>query len=267
MPKSKDPIQISVNIRESIEASNRKSRRVLFHNLRGQFGWQAWTASRKELVAQLLKDQGILAQPSIADAGLYDWIMLSMPIITSSSTKDPVSRPDDKSFHELINVHLGPEREVETHYVSRLFHTLDYEDIHEALGLGFLLYEGVSHKRVEADFIYFANGDHSIPGGKPLVLIEAKSAGQKLDAAIEQAKSYANKVKPMYYAVTNGDVFILWNYQGAIPDVKVLEFRRDELKDRYDEIYRLLNRETATKDYEDKVRWWTKLAAEHITNA
>jgi hypothetical protein len=152
---------------------------VLFHNIRGQFGWQAWTAARKEPVAQLLKDPGILAQPSIADAGLDDWIMLSMPIITSSSTKDPVSRPDDKSFHELMNVHLGPEREVETHYVSRLFHTLDYEDIHEALGLGFLLYEGVSHKRVEADFIYFANGDHSIPGGKPLVLMSPRARARR----------------------------------------------------------------------------------------
>jgi hypothetical protein len=40
---------------------------------------------------------------------------------------------------------------------------------------------------------------------------------------------------------------MVWNYQGVIPDVKVLEFRREELRDRFDEIYRLLNCETVTE--------------------
>jgi hypothetical protein len=79
--KPKDPLEVVTTIRESIEASPRKSRKVLFHNLRGKFGWQVWTVQRRELVTQLLKDQEILAQPSIADAGSDDWIMLSMPII------------------------------------------------------------------------------------------------------------------------------------------------------------------------------------------
>jgi hypothetical protein len=267
MPKSKDPVEIVAIIRESIKASPKRSRRLLFHNLRAQFGWQVWTADRKELVAQLLKDQEILAQPPIAEAGLDHWIMLSMPIITTSpDPKAPVARPDDKSFYDLMNVRLGPEREVELHYVTRLFHMLGYEDIHEAAGYGFLLHEGISHKRVEADFVYFAGGDHSDKGA-PLVLVEAKSTGHKLDAAIEQAKSYANVLRPMYYAVTNGDVFRILNYQGAIPDFQVLEFRREEIQDRFDEIYRLLNRETVTKAYAEKVRKWTEIATGHTANA
>jgi hypothetical protein len=256
--KPKDPVEIVATIRESIEASPRKSRKVRCHNLRSKFGWQAWTAKRKEQVAQLLRDQEILAQPAIADAGLDDWIMLSMPIITSPSTKDPSSRPSNDYFHRLMSVPLGPEREVELHYVTRLFHVLDYDDIHEAAGFGFILHEGVSKKRVEADFIYFADEDHSMQGS-PLVLVEAKSAAHKLDAAIEQARSYANVLRPMYYAATNGDVFMLWNYQGAIPDVKVLEFKREELQDRFDEIYRLLNCETVTKARIDKIGMFSKL--------
>jgi hypothetical protein len=244
--KLKDPLEVVATIRESIEASPRKSRKVLFHNLRGKFGWQVWTVQRRELVTQLLKDQEILAQPSIADAGLDDWIMLSMPIIINPDPKDPVSPPDDKFFRRLMSAHLGSEREVEVKYVTRLFNAFDYDDINEADGFGFLLHEGVSRKRVEADFVYFADGDRS-PQGTPLVLVEAKSAGHKLDDAIEQARSYANVLKPMYYVVTNGDVFMVWNYQGVIPDVKVLEFRREELRDRFDEIYRLLNCETVTE--------------------
>lgn len=253
MSKPKDPLEVVATIRESIEASPRKSRKVLFHNLRGKFGWQMWTVQRRELVTQLLKDQEILAQPSIADAGLDDWIMLSMPIIINSDPKDPVSPPD---FYRLMSPHLGSEREVEVKYVTRLFHALDYDDINEADGFGFLLHEGVSRKRVEADFVYFATEDRSMQG-TPLVLVEAKSAGHKLDDAIEQARSYANVLKPMYYVVTNGDVFMVWNYQGAIPDVKVLEFRREELRDRFDEIYRLLNCETVTKAYIERKHIWT----------
>jgi hypothetical protein len=250
-------VEVVATIRESIEASPRKSRKVRFHNLRGKFGWQAWTVQRKELVAKLLEDQEILAEPTIAAAGLDDWIMLSMPIITDPGTKDPVTRPDDDFFRRLMSVRLGAEREVEVHFVTRLFHALDYDDTHEAPGFGFILHEGVSRKRVEADFVYFADDNHSMQG-EPLVLVEAKSAGHKLDAAIEQARSYANVLRPMYYAVTNGDEFMLWNYQGAIPDVKALEFRREELQDRFDEIYRHLNCETVTSARKEKIRKWSE---------
>jgi hypothetical protein len=61
--KPKDPSEVVDIIKESIEASLRKSRKVRFHNLRAKFGWQSWTVQRKELVAGLLKEQGILAQP------------------------------------------------------------------------------------------------------------------------------------------------------------------------------------------------------------
>lgn len=51
-------------------------------------------------------------------------------------------------------------------------------------------------------------------------------------------------MRPAYYIVTNGDLLAVWNYQGAVPDVKMMEFKREELRDRFDELYRLLNRET-----------------------
>jgi hypothetical protein len=258
MPKPKVPAEVVAIIKESIQASPRKSRKVRFHNLRAKFGWQQWTAQRKELVTGLLKEQGILAQPPVADAGLDDWIQLSMPIIPDPGSKEPISPPDEKVFRQIMGAHLGPEREVELHFVTRLFHALDYDDDQEAAGFGFILHEGVSKKHVEADFIYFVDEDHSL-AGKPLVLVEAKSSGHKLDAATEQARSYANALKPMYYAVTNGDVFTLWNYQGPIPDVKVLEFKRTEVQERFDEIYQVLNCETVAKAYDAKLKKWGEL--------
>jgi hypothetical protein len=252
MPKPKDPAEVVASIKGSIEVSPRKSRRVRCHTLRSLFGWQAWTVQRKELVTKLLNEQGILPQPSPAEAGLDDWIMLSMPVLSDAATKDPDPRPTDKWFHHLMSVDLGSEREVEMHYVSPLFHHLDYDDMHETAGFGFVLYEGVSHKRVEADFVYFADTDHS-KQGTPLVLVETKSAGHRLDAATEQARSYANWLRPAYYVVTNGDLLAVWNYQGAVPDVKMMEFKREELQDRFDELYRLLNRETVIEARRDKL--------------
>ena len=89
--KPKDPAEVIATIRESIEASPRKARKVRFHNLRSKFGWQAWATARKELVAKLLEEQDILVQPPLKDAGLDDWVMLSMPIIPSpdSSAQSP----------------------------------------------------------------------------------------------------------------------------------------------------------------------------------
>jgi hypothetical protein len=144
--KPKDPAEVVAIIKESIEASPRKSRRVRFHNLRAKFGWQSWTVQRKELVARLLEEQDILAQPPLAEAGPDDWVQLSMPIISDPDTKDPISPPDDKFFAKLMGAHLGPEREVELHFVARLFHALDYDDEQEAAGFGFSLHEGVSKK-------------------------------------------------------------------------------------------------------------------------
>ena len=119
-----------------------------FHNLRSLFGWQAWTSQRKELVAQLLRDQKILAQPPLEDAGLDDWIMLSMPVLPEeTATKDPDPRPEDKWFRHLMSLDLGSEREVELHFVSPIFHRLDYDDAHEAAGHGFLLHEGLQARR------------------------------------------------------------------------------------------------------------------------
>jgi hypothetical protein len=252
MPKPKDPVEVVASIKESIEISPRKSRRVRFHVLRSLFGWQAWTAQRKELVDKLLKDQEILAQPRLADAGLDDWIMLSMPVLTNTATKDPDHPPDEEWFRHLMSVDLGSEREVEVHFVSPLFHSLDYKDIHEAAGYGFLLYEGVSNKRVEADFVYFADAEHSRQG-TPLVLVETKRVGRRFDAATEQARSYANSLRPAYYVVTDGDLLTVWNYQGAVPDVKMMEFKRAELRERFDEFYRLLNRETVIRARAEKM--------------
>lgn len=51
---------------------------------------------------------------------------------------------------------------------------------------------------------------------------------------------------------------VVYNYQGgAVPDVKVLDIKRSELRERFDELYRVLNPaavEAARKVKLDKLR-------------
>ena len=242
MVQRKHPDDVVASIRRSIEVSPRVSRRVRCHRLRDLFGFQAWTAQRKQFVAQKFEGQGIVAQPLLDQAGLNDWIVLSLPVMPKPDTSSPDPRPTVDWFEHLMSVRLDSEREVEMHFASPLFHGLGYDDEHEAAGFRMDTWEGVRHRVAEVDLVYFANEHHSLAHGVPLVLVEAKGSDQAPDAGMGQAKSYAFWIKPAYYVTTNGDVVVVYNYQGgAVPDVKVLDFKRSELRERFDDLYRVLN--------------------------
>lgn len=246
MAKAKDAADVVASIRRSIEVSPQGSRRVRCHTLRDLFGFDAWTGQRRERVGELLEGQGIHAEPSVSEAGLHDWIVLSLPVMPTPNDSSPDPRPTQEWFEHLTSVHLDSEREVEIFFASPLFHAVGYSDEHEAVGFRFDMWEGVSHRKVEADLVYFADKHRSLDEGVPLVLVEVKSPDQPPDAGKGQARSYALWVMPAYYVTTNGEVVVVYNYQGAaVPDVKVLDFKRSDLSKRFDELYRLLNPKAA----------------------
>jgi hypothetical protein len=240
--KTRDPVDIVAGIRGSIEVSQKGSRRVRCNTLRDLFGFDAWTVPRKGRVTRLLEDQGIRAQPTVSEAGLHDWIVLSLPVLPAPDDSRPDPRPSPEWFGHLMSVHLDSEREVEMFFASPLFHGLGYTDEHEAAGFRFTMWEGVAHKTVEADLVYFADEHLSLRDGVPLVLVEVKRSDQPPYAGEGQARSYALWVMPAYYVTTNGEAVVVYNYQGAKgKDVKVLDFKRSELRERFDDLYRLLN--------------------------
>jgi hypothetical protein len=177
MGRPKDPEDVAASIQRSIEVSPRGSRRVRCHSLRALFGFQAWTAQRKELVASLLASRGIRAQPAINEAGLHDWIVLSLPVMPPPSDSSPDPRPSEEWFDHLTSVHLDSEREVEMYFASPLLHGLGYTSEHEAAGFRFDTWEGVTRRRVEADLVYFLDERHSLSDGVPLVLVGSQGLG------------------------------------------------------------------------------------------
>ena len=254
MAKKKDPQDVAASIQRSIEVSPKGSRRVRCHSLRALFGFQAWTAQRKDLVASLLEARGIRAQPTIGEAGLHDWLVLSLPVMPPHDDSSPEPRPSEEWFEHLMSVPLDSEREVEMYFASPLFHGLGYTYEHEAAGFRFHMWEGVTRRTAEADLVYFLNAHHSLEDGVPLIVVEAKGSDQPPDAGTGQARSYAFWLKPAYYVTTNGDAVVVYNYQGgAIPDVKVLDIRRADLRERFDELYRILNPRAVNEARQAKV--------------
>jgi hypothetical protein len=252
--KRKDPEDVVASIQRSIEVSPKGSRRVRCHSLRELFGFQAWTGQRKDLVTGLLESRGIRAQPLVSEAGLHDWIVLSLPVMPTPDDSSPDPRPSEEWFEQLMSVHLDSEREVEMYFASPLLHGLGYSSKHEAAGFRFDMWEGVTRRRIEADLVYFADEHHSLADGVPLVLVEAKGSDQAPDAGTGQAKSYAYWLKPAYYVTTNGEVVVVYNYQGgAVPDVKVLDFKRSELREQFDDLYRVLNPKAAAVARQAKI--------------
>jgi hypothetical protein len=245
MAKLRDPEDIAASILRSIEVSPKGSRRVRCHTLRALFGFQAWNASRKELVATLLEHHGIRAQPPIGEADVHDWILLSVPVPLPFDDSSPDPRPSDKWFEQLMSVHLDTELEVEMYFASPLFHGLGYTSEQESAGYRFDMWEGVARRHVEADLVYFENEHRSHTEGVPLVLVEVKGTDKPPDAGKGQAQSYANWIRPAYYVITNGNVIAIYSYQAPAPDLKVLDIKRSELRDRFDELYRILNPKAA----------------------
>ena len=75
MTVDRDPAEIVATLRRSIEASQRGSRRLRAHRFKDLFGFQAWSPVRREMVGKLLEGEGIVAQPSLKEAGGDDWLV------------------------------------------------------------------------------------------------------------------------------------------------------------------------------------------------
>ena len=250
----KDPAEIVATLRRSIEASQRGSRRLRVHRFKDLFGFQAWSPVRRGMVSQLLAGEGIVVQPALEQAGRDDWLVFSIPAPGVTSGPPPEPQPTPEWFAHLAQLHLGSEREVEMHFVSPLFEQFHYREEQEAAGFGFVMWEGVRQHHAEADLLYFAGDVHDIEKGDPLVLVECKSVGKGPDAGLGQARSYAYWLKPAYYVVTDGDYLTVWNYQGgAVPDLRVCETRRPALRDKFDDLYAVLNPEAALATRQQKI--------------
>lgn len=253
MAVDREPAEIVATLRRSIEASQRGSRKLRAHRFKDLFGFQAWSPVRRAMVSKLLDSEGIVVQPPLEEAGRDDWLVFSMPTLPEVKQQRAEPRPSDACFAYWEQLRPGSEREVEMHFAAPLFQALGYTEQQEAAGFGVTVWDGASHHRSEADLVYFATDVHDVDDGEPLVLIECKMPGKGPDAGLGQVRSYAFWIKPAYYVITDRDNLVVWNYQGgAVPDVRVIEVKSGELRERFDDLYALLNPKAALEARRDK---------------
>jgi hypothetical protein len=206
-------------------------------------------------VARQLAAQGIAAQPPLNEIDLNDWVVLSLPQLPPERNDHPDPRPRPEFFDHLESVGLDSEREVEMHFLSPLFQELGYKEEHEAAGFQFDMWEGVHRRTAEADLVYFSDDRHWLTDGEPLVLVGVQEHRQDSPRCRTRPGQVLFVLdKPAYYVTTNGDMLTVYNYQGgAIPDLKVLEVKRSDLRERFDELYRVLNPLAAAEARRDKI--------------
>ena len=158
----------------------------------------------------------------------------------------------------MASVRTDTEREVEMHFASPLFREgLGYSEEHEAAGFGIRLAKGGTPAHVEADLLYFASDKHDVKLGEPLVLVECKRLikdEKELQAARDQAHSYALWVIPAYYVITDGRIVSVWDFQGAVaPDRELLKLSQSELAEGFDDLYAHLNPKAAATARQTKI--------------
>lgn len=255
MAVDRDPSEIVANLRGSIEASQRGSRKLRAHRFKDLFGFQAWSPARLKMVSKLLADEGIVVQPPLDGAGHDDWLVFSMPTLPEVTRQHAEPRPSDATFAYWEKLNPGSELEVEMHFAAPLFQALGYTEEQEAAGFGITVWDGASYHRSEANLVYFATDVRDVDAGEPLVLVECKMPGKGPNAGLGQVRSYAFIIKPAYYVITDLDNLVVWNYQGgAVPDVRVIEVKRGELRERFDDLYAVLNPKAALEARRDKAK-------------
>jgi Type I restriction enzyme R protein N terminus (HSDR_N) len=255
MAREKNPAEVVETIARSIQVSQRGARRVRAHRFKELFGYQALSTQRRERIEQLMAEAGIVVRPSLEKAGRDDWLVMSMPALTVVPEAHPDPRPWAGWFQHMKSVRPDTEREVEMHFASPLFRELGYEEEQEAAGFGIRVYQGSRPpQRVEADLLYFADEQHDVDDGQPLVIVECKRLITDLKAAAGQVRSYALWVLPAYYVITDAKTVSVWDFQGAIaPDIEVLSVDQAELDDRFDDLYARLNPEAALLARRNKI--------------
>jgi hypothetical protein len=188
MAVSRDPAEIVANLRGSIEASQRGSRKLRAHRFKDLFGFPAWSPARRKMISKRLADEGIVVQPPLDEAGRDDWLVFSMPTLPEVRRQHAEPRPSDATFAYWEKLNPGSELEVEMHFAAPLFQALGYTEEQEAAGFGITVFDGASHHRSEADLVYFATGVRDVDDGERLVLVECKMPGKGPNAGLGQVQ-------------------------------------------------------------------------------
>jgi len=246
------------------------SKSMKVKTLLGYFNYEKRTEEITTIITELLADRNIIINPSIMKLGdnwqltWEDRIYLSIKeenVIEINQSKNilPDNWNNDGWFDMILNKNYRTEKEVETKFIIPLLTRLGYSEDDRYDGMVCQAYHGSKATYLETDFALF-NTEIDILANQVLLVVEAKKEERlhkevELDKAQKQVKSYAIWLSCYFGLVTDSNKIQVLDLFASIKGINVIfECRRDELKDRFSELYSLISKEALTKFYESKMK-------------
>jgi len=251
--------------------SKTTSKSMKVKTLLGLFNYEKRTEEITTIITELLAERDVVINPSIMKLGdnwqmsWEDRICLSVKeeiLVSSEPFENIISTNwnNDGWFDLIKNKDYRTEKEVETKFIIPLLFRLGYSEDDRYDGMNIEACHGSKPTRLEIDFALF-NKDEDILCNQVLLIAEAKKEERlqkevELDKAQKQAKSYAFWLSCSFGLVTDSRKIQVLDLFGSIDKLKkpLFECTRDDLKERFAELYNLISKETLTKHYVAKVK-------------
>jgi hypothetical protein len=258
--------EIAINLSEEILLTG-KSKRLKVRTLLKYFNYEKRTEESATKITELLADNNILLNPSIMKIG-DDWklkfddiVYLTPRIVTAREEVKQIKGIDiynwksDKWFDEVLTKKFRTEKEVENKFIIPLLNRLNFSENDRYDGMLVSAAHGSKQTTLEVDFALF-NSENENLEHQPLLVVEAKKEDRlnkqvELDKAQKQVKSYAVWLSCHFGLVTDSKTIQIIDLFPTINGMKVLfKCKREELKEKFEEIYKLISKESLTKYYE-----------------
>ena len=166
--------------------------------------------------------------------------LASKHVVSPKSHGHHVPPPQGTWFAQAYGARYRSEKEVDIRFVLPLLHHLGYEEADRADGFWLPINLGSKVTRVQIDFVCFAGQDPN--PSNCLLLVETKSPGTPLHCGLNQARSYAQFMKPLRLLLTNGDEIEIWRCNSSTEDICMFKCTKYDLYKRFDELAAVVGR-------------------------
>jgi hypothetical protein len=247
--------EVVLEMYQSVMLSQTKQKRLKSSTFWKLFNVKSRQKAIIEKIAYLVNEQDldikVKSGARFGEEDKTDWIILTSKILPEPekpfSETIPTVYPDDSWFEMIKTRIFDTEREVETYFIVPLLEMLGYQYDDICIGYSIEIFRGVQKTKVEADFVLF-NGK-SRDKKDVLLVVEAKHSNKGINIDhIGQARSYSHELLPSYYIISNGEQIIVFQFNGSlIPDEKVMDFNRSDLKEYWSEFYSHVNKNATSQ--------------------
>jgi hypothetical protein len=272
LPKNSD--QIIRFIQQELKTSKTGNKRLKVKSLMKKFNFQRRTEENTTEITELLKQNDIIINPSIMKLGdiwelsLEDWIYLSVAnddediieIQEDLSEKLHIDWNKDGWFDTIINKKLRTEKEVETKFIIPLLFKLGYSEDDRYDDMPVSACSGSKATILRSDFALFNKNFESLKN-QVLLTVEAKKEKRlkkpaELEKAQKQAKSYSIWTGCCFSMVTDSRFIQVHKLarNHVEKDKLLFSCNRSELKEKFQDIYRLISKDSLSEYYLKKQR-------------